>query len=1166
MAALSDATIELLLSGVWTSIKSDVVRPGISITRGLQDEADHASPAQCQLRVNNRFGKYSPRNPVGPLYGKIGRNTPIRVGLNNTGIDDGPVFDSSSKVGATSTGNLSWNHSPNPGSAVSGVLVFVVQNIGITDEVLSVTYDGVPLTEVPNSPVIHSTGLEDGVLYAFFLGENIPSTKTSVPILVTVNATGSVKDAACYTVTSNSLKTEVDVVATLDSGGVADPSVNLVTTRKTFIAAALHSGQDAIGSVTTGTGYTRISVGTDFGAQVCDYVRRTATPQPTPPGTIAVNWTSTIEEAGIIAVAIRDSLTYPRFYGEVSDWPQEWTHVELTSCPPTGTPFNDAGVPMTAQGILRRLGQGQTPLKSAVERYSVLTNAWIYWPLNDLTRATLGEPAIGDNRFTLRRKGSSLVQPGNGELAPWMSNGVLLRAGATVTSVSEGVVAMSPAVTVNHWAVDWAMRYDATEQEVTSMSVYDLSGEIIWRVRYVPTTTTVEVRLRTGGEGSTESVISSLSHPTSFDGELHAFRLDATQSGGNISYTVYVDGVAIIGPTTSGSTSLNQTGISKVRITGGAGNTSAASVWGHVAVWGDDGDTHSVPAALSYFQALNGWLGEDAAQRILRLCNEESIVCRLDVTGVSGTMMGPQFEATLLELLQDAETTDTGILYEPREFLGLAYRSRAAMANQPVMATIDHNTQCGIEVRPTDDDQQTKNLIKVNRKDGSSFTIGQFTGPLSVLPPPSGVGVYDEEVTVNVFGDGKPIEDEAGWLLHLGTVDEARFPDIVLTLGYRGGPCAAADSPVLAQLDVGERFLITNIPQWLLPDDADQLARGFIEGIGTGTHKLGMNATPASPYNMMIYSPAVTGGIYKLDTAGSVLAAAATDTATTMQIATDLVLGPPWVTNDAEFPFDLRMSGERLTVTDILPPAAQTFVTGTGAHADNAPVTPGLPANQADDLLFIFAAIRNTSFQPIAPAGYVRVPVFLATDNCQLFGKVATSSESAPTVTFTGGAAGDTCSARMFRFRGGLWYDLTKIVLAASRSTNPVSTDMQLGDVSVDLNDCLVLALGWKQDDWTSVATLTGFTEVFEETTIIGNDQSLVVDRTFMSSGGQIDVTTGVDRFVVTGGLGAISKTVIAVLHEDRQQFTVTRAVNGVRKAQTVGTPTSLWSPMVFGL
>jgi len=72
--------IELQIDGVWTDITEHVyLRDRITITRGRGDEADQVEPASCKLTLNNRDGRYSPKNPRSPYYGLIGRNTPIRV-------------------------------------------------------------------------------------------------------------------------------------------------------------------------------------------------------------------------------------------------------------------------------------------------------------------------------------------------------------------------------------------------------------------------------------------------------------------------------------------------------------------------------------------------------------------------------------------------------------------------------------------------------------------------------------------------------------------------------------------------------------------------------------------------------------------------------------------------------------------------------------------------------------------------------------------------------------------------------------------------------------------------------------------------------------------------------------------------------------------------------
>lgn len=72
--------VELELDGVWTDITNRCrVSAGIGILRGRQDEQAKATPAALNLEVNNNAGDFSPRCPTGAYYGKIGRNTPIKV-------------------------------------------------------------------------------------------------------------------------------------------------------------------------------------------------------------------------------------------------------------------------------------------------------------------------------------------------------------------------------------------------------------------------------------------------------------------------------------------------------------------------------------------------------------------------------------------------------------------------------------------------------------------------------------------------------------------------------------------------------------------------------------------------------------------------------------------------------------------------------------------------------------------------------------------------------------------------------------------------------------------------------------------------------------------------------------------------------------------------------
>ncbi|WP_127201728.1 hypothetical protein [Streptomyces sp. Z26] len=72
--------VELQLGGSWMDITPHVyARDPIKIERGRRDEGSRADPAVCTLTINNRDGRYSPRNPRSPYYGLLGRNSPVRV-------------------------------------------------------------------------------------------------------------------------------------------------------------------------------------------------------------------------------------------------------------------------------------------------------------------------------------------------------------------------------------------------------------------------------------------------------------------------------------------------------------------------------------------------------------------------------------------------------------------------------------------------------------------------------------------------------------------------------------------------------------------------------------------------------------------------------------------------------------------------------------------------------------------------------------------------------------------------------------------------------------------------------------------------------------------------------------------------------------------------------
>src|SRR5690606_3555173 len=118
--------------------------------------------------------------------------------------------------------------------------------------------------------------------------------------------------------------------------------------------------------------------------------------------------------------------------------------------------------------------------------------------------------------------------------------------------------------------------------------------------------------------------------------------------------------------------------------------------------------------------------GEIPSNRPSRLCAEEEVSFTSVTKGQTGTdlTLGDQLNRPLVDLLQEAADTDGGILFEPRDFLGFAYRPRRSMYNQsPVLTLSCADHELNEALQPVDDDQRTLNDVTVKRVAGSSVRV-----------------------------------------------------------------------------------------------------------------------------------------------------------------------------------------------------------------------------------------------------------------------------------------------------------------------------------------------------------------------------------------------------------------------------------------------------------
>jgi hypothetical protein len=308
---------------------------------------------------------------------------------------------------------------------------------------------------------------------------------------------------------------------------------------------------------------------------------------------------------------------------------------------------------------------------------------------------------------------------------------------------------------------------------------------------------------------------------------------------------------------------------------------------------------------------MRAWAGETAGDRFVRLCTEEDIAYRLIGDPDDTEQMGPQRVVTLRTLLEDCAAADIGILYEPRDFLGLALRTRASLYNQEaVLALSKPAGHLAAPLLPRPDDQLTRNDFTAQRDGGSSYRAVVEDGPLSVQPPPAGVGRYDESLSFNVLDDGQ-LQGIAGWRVHLGTWDEERHQQIVVSLGTDGFVSDPALAAAALVADVGDRLTIAGLSVWAPPDLVDQLTQGFVETLHAFEHTIAVNSSPGGPWRVAVVD---NEALATASTDGAELATGVDEDDTALSVATT---GPLWSTDSDDVPFDIVIGGERMTVTAI---------------------------------------------------------------------------------------------------------------------------------------------------------------------------------------------------------------------------------------------------------
>ncbi|MEV6471610.1 hypothetical protein [Streptomyces sp. NPDC051657] len=1098
-----DRRTEFQIGGVWTNVTGDVRESEpIVIERGTKNEGAKPGPSKCTLKLNNRHGKFSPQNPLSSYYGLIGRNTPIRVSVKgpesylrlegNTSsyarTPDTAALDITGDIDLRVEATCDWWAVP-------------VQTL--LGKWVSVGNQRSYMLRIENGSANLSWGTDGTVWY--FASQLLPALPRRAALRATLDVNNG---SGGYTARFYWAPT------------MSGPWVQIGDPLSSTPTMSIHAGTAPLEvAPVAATGWTpvggrvhRAEVRSGInGTLVADFDARTK-----PEGT--TGWTDSAGRTWTVGPDATVSDREYRFHGEISAWPARW---DVSGA--------DVWVPIEAAGIRRRLGQGQKALASTLRRRIPAFAPLAYWPCEDedgATQAYSPIDGVGPLTVTGFRFGQDSTLAGSSALPAVEGGGRMV-----------GVVP-APSSTTTQWSVHMVYAVDSPPATDGVFLSWRSTGTVRrWRIVQRQSHADIQGYDAAGDLLVNQAVAIGDDVFTGWQ----RFYFWVSQSGGTVTWRL--DWYNIGGPAGGVGSTYSGTVGRVTRIETQFSTSITGLKVGHIAVM-------PVAATAAYTSADHGFSGESAIARMRRLANEES--AQINLTWVDGDTaadterLGAQRPETLMNLVQEASDTDGGILYEPADRLGLVYRDRASLYHQLVRLALDYAAPGEVPppLEPTPDDQRLRNDVTVTRRGGSSGRAVAETGPLSIEPPPDGVGIYDEAVTLSLATDDQPARI-AQWRCHLGTWDEARYPTV--TVWLHAAPHLVDE---ILGMDIGDRLQISNPPPWLPPGEIDQHMLGYTERLGLYEWPITMNCAPAGPWQVGVVEDPVLG---RADTDGTELAAAVTNTATTWPIT--VTAGPTWITtatHPSEFPVDVTAGGEQVTVTALTGVAEDTFgrtvASGWGTADSGQPWTLlggmtsadyNVASNVGTHAMTSAGVFRHTlaavpvpdqdirfdwaiSALPTGDSAYV-YPVVRATDATHMYIariQIAAGGVMTLTIRARNGAESQVGSsyATGLTCAPGTWYTVRLAVQGSTLSAKiwPRSTT--------------------EPGSWQASGTDSGMTAA-----------GSVGCRTFLgaSATNTLPVVVSFDN-----------------VHCGPQQMTVVRSVNGIVKAHAAGTALSLTHPM----
>lgn len=890
----------------WRDVSADV-RQGskITLTTGRKDWGAKTSPARLMFTLDDGpehgDGDYDPDNPLGQWYGILGRNTPVRYSLrygvdvftraNQAGAGSSPTMGAWSAfallTGTTAITSNTLRHNVTSGFQASYLGDVQQRNVEVYDEFTlgALTVTGGDL-EPANLMLRGHTGGD------YWLLRVVVNTANQVSLRLMLTGASTVAGpVTAFTYPAGGTTVGVRFQAEGDTlrGKVwrLDQGEPLAWQLETTVA-----------NESLGTGWVGVRSGVGAG-------NTNAKP--------------------VVVTHSRFLVRIPQFIGETAKLEPESTvdHASLTTN-------------VEAASIRRRLSQGERGLDTALRRYILRSEAPFgvadYWPLDEpLSSATRAQNLLGGVAAKYVRGPST----GLGAIKYGVDTELLATpTGAELTTdarLQMNVTAADFNATTGY-AFTWLQRVGPGStgwaiMDFTTCQIFiDFVGGV-FTIRRSDKSTFVIVTLMTV---NLDQVIVR----EGTDADWHMIGWGHRQVGADTIYEFAVDDYLVQ------TTMTNSGGLPNWLVVLADAEPNSTMGIAHV-VAAQRSLFNSISGDFPYRHLRNLYLGrpdEHAGTRFARLCTEEGVPYALIGSAADTPAMGPQRPLTLLQLVDECIAVDQGSAFDPRGSMALGMRThRATTAKDPVL-TLDYIGQVAPEFKPTTDDQGTRNDITAKRPNGGEYRVEQATGAMNTADPGTNadaVGRYDSSVTVNVSTD-EGLPDAAGWRVHMGTVDEPRFPTLTVDLFAEGIVADPATLSAALDVAVDDAITVTGMEARRIYNDVRLIARGATSTVDTAyQHKVQFNCEPYKPLDVAVFGEAED----RWGEGTSSLTAGITDSATSFSVTT--TAGEVWTTDAGAFPMDINVGGERIQLSGISGTSSpQTFTVAPGGRAINGVVKP----------------------------------------------------------------------------------------------------------------------------------------------------------------------------------------------------------------------------------